>query len=292
MKTVLSYCLFDPFNIHVHRTWDEHNLDKTRYWFNIPALYITNKVLYPDYEMKIFINNSLTYNPLFKLLEKLDITIEEVDLKFTNTSEPMMWRLIPIWDGNYDCVFLRDIDSIPNYQEYVSTTYFAKSKFAIQTLRSHENHYHEMGCDILGGLCGFKPSKIEHKPKSFKEYYESRMDMPWAQDQFMLSHTFIQQQSPLFLETNFLDCPIDNQKRKAPFPHSVIPYSLFKNEEKDLIKRKVLSIVKESSLADWAGQPCDARGEVLNKFLELDCDASRLVKETLDDKVLKDFYGV
>ena len=121
MKTVLSYCLFDPFNIHVHRTWDEHNLDKTRYWFNIPALYITNKVLYPDYEMKIFINNSLTYNPLFKLLEKLDITIEEVDLKFTNTSEPMMWRLIPIWDGNYDCVFLRDIDSIPNYQEYVST---------------------------------------------------------------------------------------------------------------------------------------------------------------------------
>ena len=35
MKTVLSYCLFDPFNIHVHRTWDEHNLDKTRYYTDI-----------------------------------------------------------------------------------------------------------------------------------------------------------------------------------------------------------------------------------------------------------------
>ena len=291
MKTVLSYCLFDPFNIHAHRTWDEHNLDKTRYWFNIPALYVVNKILYPDYEMKIFHNDGLKMNPLFKMLENLDITLQQIDLSFDNTSEPMMWRLIPIWE-NYDCVFLRDIDSIPNRQEYNSTKYFETKDYAIQTLRSHENHYHEMGCDILGGLCGFKPDKIQAKPSSFQEYYDAKMNMPWAQDQLMLSKTFIHDQSPLFLETNFLDCPIDNQNRKAPFPHTVIPHSILKRSDSDLQKNMVLSIIDKYSLADWAGQPCDARGSALTELLNIECEATDQVKIVFENDDIKRFYGV
>ena len=82
------------------------------------------------------------------MLENLDITLQQIDLSFDNTSEPMMWRLIPIWE-NYDCVFLRDIDSIPNRQEYNSTKYFETKDYAIQTLRSHENHYHEIPVPLM-----------------------------------------------------------------------------------------------------------------------------------------------
>ena len=291
MKTALSYCLFDPITLHPHRTWDDFTLDKTRYWFNIPALYIANKVLYPDYEMKIFCNEELKRNKLFPLLKKLDITIETVTLDFTNTSEPMMWRLIPIWQ-NYDCVFLRDIDSLPNKEEYFCTTYFEKNEYAIQTMRSHENHYHEMGCDMLGGLCGFKPNMINEKPNTFSDYYFSKMDLPWAQDQFMITKTFIHDQSPMFLETNFLDCPINDQSKKAPFPHTSIPPSVVKQEEKDLLKKTVLDIIHKHKIAKWAGQPCDARGEVLKDLISVDCDASQEVKKALDDDKLKEFYGM
>ena len=142
MKTVLSYCLFEPIHTHSHRTWDDNRLEEKRYWYNIPALYIANKILYPDYEIKFHVNDVMQYNPLYTLLQSLDITIEEVNIPFTKTSEPMLWRMMPIWE-DYDCVFSRDVDSIPNRNEFYCTEYFRNSDYAIQTLRSHENHYSE-----------------------------------------------------------------------------------------------------------------------------------------------------
>ena len=149
-----------------------------------------------------------------------------------------------------------------------------------------------MGCDILGGLCGFKPDKIQAKPSSFQEYYDAKMNMPWAQDQLMLSKTFIHDQSPLFLETNFLDCPIDNQNRKAPFPHTVIPHSILKRSDSDLQKNMVLSIIDKYTLSDWAGQPCDARGSALTELLNIECEATDQVKIVFENDDIKRFYGV
>ena len=65
MKTVLSYCLFEPIAIHPHRTWDECRLDKKRYWYNIPALLIVNEILYPNFKTRFYITPNLKNNPLF-----------------------------------------------------------------------------------------------------------------------------------------------------------------------------------------------------------------------------------
>ena len=190
--------------------------------------------------MKFHVNDSLLYNPLFVLLKSLDVVIDEIKIPFTKTSEPMLWRMIPIWE-DYDCVFSRDIDSIPNRNEFRSTVYFEKSNHSIQTIRSHENHYHEMGCDMLGGLSGFKSKLIQRKPKTFDDYYSSRENLPWAQDQFLMVNTFLVSQDRAYLETNFLDCPIDNQNRKSVFMHSTIPTDF--QVETTNVQEEVLSLV-------------------------------------------------
>jgi len=291
MKTVLSYCLFEPITVHPHRTWDEHRLDRKRYWYNIPALYITNKILYPDYEMLFHINENLRYHPLYSIIDELDINIKEVNTPFTKTSEPMLWRLIPLWE-NYDCVFSRDVDSLPNKNEFCCTEFFKNSDFAIQTIRSHENHYHEMGCDMLGGLSGFKPKRIENLPDSFDEYYNMRSSLPWAQDQLLMVDTFIVKQPRFFLEKKFLDCPIDDQNRKAVFLHTPMKKEDMKNIKISGDKQEVLSIIEELKISSWAGQPCEVRGESLKKFLMLDNDHSELVRNILSkNKLLKEFYN-
>ena len=290
MKTVLSYCLFDPIHTHGHRVWDEHRLNKERYWFNIPSLYAINKILYPDYKMKIYVNESLRYNPLFVLIKRLDIEIEEVSIPFEKTSEPMLWRMMPIWE-DFDCVFSRDIDSIPNRNEFRATVYFKDSNCCIQTIRSHENHYHEQGCDMLGGLSGFKPKQILNKPKSFMEYYESRNDLPWAQDQFLMTETFLKNQDREFTESKFLDCPIDNQKRSSIYLHTTIPSDF--NPKLNESQQDVLDLIDKHNICTWAGEPCDTRGAFLNEFLNiLPKETEELRKIFASNTTISDFYGV
>tara|TARA_R110001583_G_scaffold36124_28_gene119170 strand:+ start:1787 stop:2683 length:897 start_codon:yes stop_codon:yes gene_type:complete len=288
--TALSYCLFEPITVHPHRTWDEDRLDKKRYWYNIPALYITNKILYPDYDMVFYVTENLKYHPLYSILNELEITIKEVNIPFDKTSEPMLWRLMSLWE-NYDCVFTRDVDSIPNRNEFLCTEFFKNSEFAIQTIRSHENHYHNMGCDMLGGLSGFKPQKIEKLPSSFEEYYSMRSSLPWAQDQLLMVNVFVNEQSRTFLEKNFLDCPIDNQNRKAVFLHTRITEEKMNSVTVTEDQENVLRLIEELKLTDWAGEPSSVLGENLNRFLELDNEHSSSVKKLLDkNRVLKEFY--
>jgi hypothetical protein len=286
---VLSYCLFEPIHMHPHRTWDEMRNDNQRYWFNIPALIIANKTLYPEMETRFYVDENITKSPIFSVLDNDLVSVEVVDRPYTSTSEPMLWRMKPIWD-EVDCCFTRDVDSLPNTQEAQCTLFFSESNHAVQTIRSHENHYHEQGCDMLGGLSGFKPKKIPSIPKTFDEYYNSKNDLPWAQDQYLMVNTFLFSQEKSFLQENFLDCPINNQDRKA-----FVPCVEIKNDDMESIvfndkQRKVLSLT--DSLCGWAGKPCDARAERLRAFLELNNEHSSEVKSLImnDDKLME-FYS-
>ena len=62
--------------------------------------------------------------------------------------------------------------------------------------------------------------------------------------------------------------------------------------ESDLQKQMVLSIIEKYSLADWAGQPCDARGSALSELLKIECEATDQVKTAFNNDVIKQFYGV
>jgi hypothetical protein len=281
MKTILSYCLFEPLVMHSHRTWDENRMEPERYWYNLPSLLVMNDILYPEFETTFYISHSVQYHPLYEVLRHSGVNIEVIDMTFEKTSEPMLWRMFPYWD-DIDCFFTRDIDSLPNRDEVRCTLQFIENEeYHIQTIRSHENHYHEQGCDMLGGLSGFKPNKIPNGPSSFDEYYKSRSDLQWAQDQLLMSTTFIYAQDKNYIQEHFLDCPIDNQSRPSAFPCRTIQNldDIELNEQQE----QVLSMVEESGLSTWAGEPCDARGEFTKKLLEMDNDVARKLKELFND---------
>jgi len=289
---ILSYCLFDPLNMHTHRTWDKNRLESDRYWYNIPAVLIANEILYPKFKTKFYITPNLKYNPLFAIIESSGAEIQEVDLSFKETSEPMLWRMMPLWE-DVSCFFTRDIDSIPNREEAQCSLFFHNNDYHIQTIRSHENHYHEQGCDMLGGLSGFKPKLISNKPKTFLDYYNSKNDMPWAQDQYLMVNTFVYSQNQQYMKDKFLDCPINNQNRSAKFPCSQIS-----KEQKESIvftelQNRLLKIIEDNQMSVWAGEPCDARGKFLKEILSLPTNVGERIRKSFDaNETLEYFYGV
>lgn len=281
---LLSYCLFEPRVMHSHRTWDPKRMDSQRYWYNIPSLIIANSILYPKYTTKFYISHSVQYHPLFPVLRDSGIEIEVVDMGFESTSEPMLWRMLPCWDSKVECFFTRDVDSIPNRNEFRATKFFEKNdRYHIQTIRSHVNHYHEQGCDMLGGLSGFRPKVIPNFPKTFEEYYQNRNDMPWAQDQYLMVKTFIHSQEKSYLRQHFLDCPIDDQTQQAVFPCERIHKDQLESVAMNEKQEEVLSLVEEKELSGWAGEPSDARGEFTKKMLEFDNDTAEQMKRIFDD---------
>jgi hypothetical protein len=281
MNIILSYCLFEPLVMHSHRTWDKNRMEPERYWYNLPSLLIMNDVLYPDFNTTFYISHSIQYHPLFETLRHSGADIKVIDMNFDKTSEPMLWRMLPYWDG-VDCFFTRDIDSLPNRDEVKCTLEFVNNdEYHIQTIRSHENHYHEQGCDMLGGLSGFKPSKIPNIPNSFEEYYKSRSDLPWAQDQFLMSNAFMYSQTKEYLQKHFLDCPIDNQSRPSAFACRTVDN--LETIELDKNQEQVLSMVEENRLSTWAGEPCDARGEFTRNLLDVDSDVARKLKDLFNE---------
>ena len=281
MNTVISYCLFEPLVMHSHRTWDESRLEPERYWYNLPSLLVMNDILYPDFSTTFYVSHSIQYHPLFEILRHSGVNIEVVERDFDKTSEPMLWRMLPYWD-DVDCFFTRDIDSLPNRDEVRCTLQFAQNDdYHIQTIRSNENHYHEQGCDMLGGLSGFKPKHIPNVPTSFESYYLNRSDLPWAQDQYLMSNTFIHSQEGSYLNKHFLDCPIDHQSRPASFPcKSVCGLDNIKlNKQQEVL----LDMVEESKMSTWAGEPCDARGDFTRRMLDMDNDVARKLKELFNE---------
>ena len=161
--------------------------------------------------------------------------------------------------------------------------------YAIQTIRSHENHYHDQGCDMLGGLSGFKPKNITNRPSTFEEYYDGRDELPWAQDQYLMVSTFLYSQDPKFLQEKFLDCPINNQNRKSKVPSREITKEQMNEIQFNKEQEEILTITDQ--LCDWAGEPCDARASILLPFLSFDNDASRYMKDVvIFNNSLKEFY--
>ena len=123
------------------------------------------------------------------------------------------------------------------------------------------------------------------------EYYESRNNLPWAQDQFLMSQTFLTNQDRSFLETNFLDCPIDDQKRKSVFLHKTMPVDFSPNTTN--IQENIFQLIEDHNVCSWAGEPCDTRGSFIRSLLNFDNEYCADVMKTFEhNTLLREFYGV
>jgi hypothetical protein len=283
MSKILSYILFEPKTLPTWRTWDKCSQERDRYWYNIPALVVLNKVLYPEHEMRLYLSKNVWDNPkskIFKTLEKLgNLKIHTINANYDKT-EPMIWRMMPLWESGVSALHCRDLDSLPTEREHKYTLYFEKSPNAIGTMRTHRNH-HGIKCRMLGGLCSYKPNSIPISTKfpNFQMYYSLRHKH--VNDQDLMIDVFTKDKQ--FTKNNFLDYHGYFQSNKQNFPCSVVS-----DEELNKIKvtnqqSNILQYLKEKGFDKWAGEPVDSRGEVTEKILsifevKLDSDLEKFYK--------------
>lgn len=283
----ISYCLFTPLNKDekFHREWDDFRTQNNRYWFNIPALFVVNSILYPDFKIKLFISKSISSHPLFPLLKELDkqdnfetIIIEK---GYKNT-EPTMWRMIPLWDKTTSILLCRDIDSIPTEMEVNVTRQFIDSTFLIHTIRSHRQHNNSL-TRMLAGLSGFKKDCLRLiKIKSFEEYYQSSSEK-WGCDQDTLIKYFYSKVRKK--RKYFLDSALSTNIHKVKKNWRTGSLNYVKVDE----NQKIYDVI--DSHTKWSGQPIDFRKNKLIELLQLGYPQCELISSILNsNNILRSFY--
>ena len=99
-KRILSYSLFRPKVMPSHRHHDEHKSEKDRYWYNLLAVALTNRALYPEHDMLLYVSPSIAQHRLsnaISILNKLpNFSYQTVEMEYAGT-EPATWRMLPLW---------------------------------------------------------------------------------------------------------------------------------------------------------------------------------------------------
>jgi hypothetical protein len=297
----ISYSLFEPKKVYEHRTYDDDKTKKDRYWYNLPSLAIINKALYPSYEMHLSVCPATVKHPLFKFYDRLCEVDSHYSYSIVEDSysghEPALWRMELLWRKGAQIVLSRDIDSIPNVDEYRCTKFFESSPYSVHTIRSHEHHCN-FPCRMLIGLSGFKPPLIPPgllTPtfKGFKKMHalpEKLLEDPtvkWNSDQLTVINAFTTNE--FFTADHFLDSKINNQHRYAEFFCHEPTFDELEGVEVTPLAQRVFGMVSRFKVAEWAGQPCDTRGPFLNELLDIPQTLS--VRNILnEDSRLQDFY--
>ena len=269
-ERVLAYSLFAPKVLPQHRTHDKHRTNANRYWFNLPAVVLTNKILYPAHEMRLYITPNILQHRLAPVIsiiaQQSNFTYEIIDMEYNGT-EPAIWRIMPLWEAGVEVLHTRDIDSIPTETEYRYTKAFENSSCTLGTFRTHTNHY-GIKCRMLAGLSSFKPPTIpgHMKYNNFYTYYAMKHGN-YGSDQDLMIQQFTH--TPEYTRENFYDHRAYAQKNNQDFPcRSATPQELEAIELTE-DQKTLFSLMKTEGLDNWAGEPVDGRGAYTNKLLAM-----------------------
>jgi hypothetical protein len=297
----ISYSLFSPKKFYEHRTWDKNNFNEERYFFNIPSLCAVNKILYPQFAMHLCICPETEKNPLFDFYKQLSYADDSFSYSVFEEDysghEPALWRIKLLWQKNVSMLLSRDLDSLPNKEEYQSTRFFKDSDYSVHTIRSHENHFN-YPCRMLIGLSGFKPKKIPQEilTNNFEDFKLKHGLKPelladptikWNSDQLIVINAFTN--NDFFTSEHFLDSKINNQTHYQDFFCNTISDVELDSVKINPDQSMVLDLIHERGFTSWAGEPSDARGE----FLALACEieGSLPILDIINqNSLLKQFY--
>ena len=286
MNKLISYCFFLPKFIDNDRAmWDDLYDDYDRYWYNLPALLILDKLFYPDYKKRFYVTKEVMKHPLSQILTSCQDThnIEIEVLRGQHKERTLICeRFRPFWE-DWDIVLLRDIDSVPTIKEWQCNKEFEKYPDRyVYTCRSHPNHF-DVGCCMLGGLCGFRPKEIKEITGEDIHSFVTRYSpvKTKVMDQTILINAFTKNSD--FTGSRFLDLPIHLQHNTQHFPClSINDANSPMNEDQST----AMAILQEHIGDRWAGQPVDVRGAATRGLLELDPDISALISSSKDFKEL------
>jgi len=220
-----------------------------------------------------------------------NIQVRIVDRDYAD-SEPMLWRMLPLWDPDTAICHVRDIDSVPSPVELAAMRYFeAQSYGVIQSLRSHPNH-NSRACALLGGLSAYNAQYLrEHNgiPPSFQEFATRSTGAAWGADLLLLRRFFLERKPRAFRRL-VLDTPLAPGVRPMrKYGTTYVPRERVDEMSLADIDGRFLDLL--SGLTSWPGQPVDGRGAVLRTALSFDCPASRALNRAFEqDSRLRAFY--
>lgn len=135
------------------------------YWAYVPSLLRLHSLLFPDYKLALYHDESLRHMAYGRVLKHL---AQEglVDLYDMGSNEQlcrsMLWRCKAIWDyPTAAAVFFRDIDSCPTYWERCVNEAFVNSGFGVHGINANKAH----SIPLLGGLWGCVPAYFVSRTK-------------------------------------------------------------------------------------------------------------------------------
>ena len=133
------------------------------------------KIFYPDWILRIYINNTVDVSLIQKFKEN---GVELIDM--SNSKIPgMYWRFLVMDDPQVSIFIVRDIDSRLSIREKLAVKEWEQSDKIMHIMRDHPHHHYK----ILGGMWGFKNDKINFNMElainnflKLKNYKFKRMD--------------------------------------------------------------------------------------------------------------------
>ena len=201
------------------------------YWSYIPAMLRAHSLLFPDYKVVLYHDDTLPNMQYGKVLKQLN-SDNVIDLHYMGPKQElcksMLWRCRAIWDyAKAKAVFFRDIDSCPTYRERCANEAFVKSVFSTHGINDNKQH----SVPLMGGLWGCKPILFISRTgitswKHFMSYYVSFNLETHGEDQILLSKCILPFVKTSLLVhkdikiTSFPDIDEDVKKKSSSF----IPY--------------------------------------------------------------------
>ncbi len=286
---LLSYSFFEPKSMPQHRSWDKYKNEIDRYYYNVPAVVLTNYLLYPDYTIQIYMTPNVRENPLSKVFDilgeyNLNINVVHIDYEFT---EPSIFRMIPLWRDDVSVFHTRDIDSLPTLVEYQYIKCFEKHDKGVGTIRTHPTHYGG-GCRMLAGLSSFKPRLVPDyiKSETFMDYFD-RNHGRYGCDQDLMVQTFTTDHS--YTKRHFCDCMSYEQHNTQDFPCYTCSLEELSSIEIINWPLRIFQKIEQCGFNNWSGEPIDCRGTYLDFILEI---FPSICANMQQDIHLRDFYKV
>ena len=253
-------------NVIIYSLFGKENL---RYTANLNELMVVNNLLYPNYDVIVYIDdkirNSNTYTTLKRLQDDGLLYIEQVEDKYNDKKLLLTaYRMKEVWNIANNVVAIRDIDSIPNSFEIKSTIYFEYSMYSLSTIRSHKAHWYFNNILYLAGLSNFKPNQIHNiiNNITFDEYL-SNYEYVWDGDQRLLRKYFGNDKDRTFLSANFIDFVAHG----IPYKYKDIPSMTEIDVELINIDQELINVLDK--VVKWSGQPIKD-SSLLKEYLSSD----------------------
>lgn len=144
------------------------------------------------------------YGKFFRVLADAGL-VQVSNMGSAILTKAMLWRMAPVFDGNFDYVFCRDLDACPMPRDRAVCDQFIGSGLVVHTCHDSRSH-----AGIMGGLCGFKAAEFRDKTniRSMSDLYETaaKTDAEWSihgTDQNVLARIVDKTDGPSLLEHRY-----------------------------------------------------------------------------------------